>query len=798
MTNGPVPGFKERHQTRISLAVISALAIFYTVLRIFHPSATHVNPLISHDLYKYYYQMYHYAAERILAGDFPLWNPWQACGEPFMATHQCGLFYPPNIVYLLMPTHIALGVAFLIHLILSGVYTYICARRFDISSYGSLLAAITFMFAGHLAYHIGEPSNFYCAAWTPLMLYLTKRICDAPSIGNTLLIAFFSCIQFMAGFEQHYVYTVYLMLGYVIFRTITQIQKREGLVPMVRPCLYLAVAGILAVGLSAVQLLPTAEMVLLSSRPAQPLSNAQIIGLQPVLKIWTGFEVTLKNFFLSLLDPGRGMMPYAYAGLLPLMLLPVAWRNRSQRAHVTFLSCMILFCIVVALTEWGGWIWILHVPTIAMFRVLYRIMFISALCCGLLAGIGWDRIAPSISNSDTETQTSDYVRYGGWLLLIIAPILWGLIWRSRVESMRSLYVTGCFALIFLVLWLKPGKVLLAICQVCLVISLFADLASGVFKPLSFPTRTPGVYHRFDSVWDFICERQDQYRSYFQFAFLDKNHIALADKYGQLKHLRAITDYEPFISKRLEDYVLFTQNEELPEHHIFYGRPVPFFPDRARTALLNLMGTKYFVVHRPYASGKYALGQQEWWSSPPAAFTLVYEESDIRVFENPSALPRAYVVHGSRTIEDETQLLHALESSSFNPVAEVLLSEKPIVGEPSSPHTLKTAIEVTFLRDEPDHIEVSVRSEQPGFLVLSDSDYPGWHATVNGKPRPIYRANHLFRAVVLNAGKNTVTFRYRPASFLWGGMLTLASLAVLAIMVAGIVVRSPKKKGESSE
>ena len=63
-------------------------------------------------------------------------------------------------------------------------------------------------------------------------------------------------------------------------------------------------------------------------------------------------------------------------------------------------------------------------------------------------------------------------------------------------------------------------------------------------------------------------------------------------------------------------------------------------------------------------------------------------------------------------------------------------------------------------------------------MLNDTNYPGWHAAVNGAPVPILQANYLFRGVIVPAGRATVDFDYAPASFRVGTMISFASLIAL--------------------
>src|SRR5262249_28245710 len=78
---------------------------------------------------------------------------------------------------------------------------------------------------------------------------------------------------------------------------------------------------------------------------------------------------------------------------------------------------------------------------------------------------------------------------------------------------------------------------------------------------------------------------------------------------------------------------------------------------------------------------------------------------------------------------------------------------------------------------PTQTVVNVTARSDGYLVLTDTYYPGWHASVDGTEQSIVRADLLFRAVALPAGTHTVRFWFDPPSLKRG--LAITVIGVLA-------------------
>jgi hypothetical protein len=149
------------------------------------------------------------------------------------------------------------------------------------------------------------------------------------------------------------------------------------------------------------------------------------------------------------------------------------------------------------------------------------------------------------------------------------------------------------------------------------------------------------------------------------------------------------------------------------------------------------------------------------------------------------LPRAFLTPKWRLGEDP-KLLNTYYDESFDPLQEVLLSE-PAIANTSADF----AGQVQIIKYEADRVIIRSHQNGDGFLVLLDSWFPGWTATVDGKPEHIYRANHFYRAVKTGPGIHTVEFSFEPPGFRAGLLISGTTLCVLtAIMFMGFRKKKP--------
>ncbi|HUE29549.1 MAG TPA: YfhO family protein, partial [Verrucomicrobiae bacterium] len=147
------------------------------------------------------------------------------------------------------------------------------------------------------------------------------------------------------------------------------------------------------------------------------------------------------------------------------------------------------------------------------------------------------------------------------------------------------------------------------------------------------------------------------------------------------------------------------------------------------------------------------------------------------WRNPSALPRAFVVHDARAAATPEEAHAAVTDPAFRPGEEAVVEAPlPALAPPVGKER------VALVVDEPERVTVAAEVTAPALLVLTDSFFPGWEARVDGTRTPILRADYAFRGVALGAGEHRVEFRYRPWSF-YGGVFLAAGAFVVALGAA---------------
>ncbi|HUE84326.1 MAG TPA: YfhO family protein [Pyrinomonadaceae bacterium] len=160
---------------------------------------------------------------------------------------------------------------------------------------------------------------------------------------------------------------------------------------------------------------------------------------------------------------------------------------------------------------------------------------------------------------------------------------------------------------------------------------------------------------------------------------------------------------------------------------------------------------------------------------------------VMILRNKRVLPRAWLVTEAEAVGRDEALLRiqGRAETEFNPRRRVLLEVEPnelpnLTGGELGP---EDSARITIY--EPNRLVVDTIASTPTVLVLSEIFYPGWKATVDGRPVKIDVANYLFRGIALPEGQHRIELRYAPTTVIAGALISLGTfLLIIALLILG--------------
>ncbi|HUQ34116.1 MAG TPA: YfhO family protein [Pyrinomonadaceae bacterium] len=171
--------------------------------------------------------------------------------------------------------------------------------------------------------------------------------------------------------------------------------------------------------------------------------------------------------------------------------------------------------------------------------------------------------------------------------------------------------------------------------------------------------------------------------------------------------------------------------------------------------------------------------------------FVEETGGARVYENAEAMPRAWLAPEVINLKPE-EILLAIKTArlpdgrAFDPAQTALVEDSPAL--PARSTGTETAASVQLTQASGGFLEARTSSAAPSFLVTSDAYYPGWQASVDGTPVPVFRADYALRGVQVPAGEHTVRFEFRPKTFYYGAAISALSALILAVFLIYPAIR----------
>lgn len=353
-----------RHRFALTFLAVAATTLFLA-------------PLIRGDVFSlrdhfdYFQPLRWFTSQELRAGRLPLWNPYNASGEPWLANPQTGVFYPPAWLFLVLPFARAYMLHLLFHVILLGWGAYLLFQR-TISRGAALVGAMALIFSGPVLSLLDVSNNFCTLAWIPLALWCAAG--RAWRRGGVVL-----ALAFLAG-EPFFAALAAAMFVVVALLSASQGMRREA----ARGVL---ITSLVAFGLSAFQLLPFLEFVRGSDRTGA-MDDALILRDSMPLRDWLRIAVPPPGG-PSPMDPqlGQHFIPIVYVGIVVVVLALIGLTTLARRRDAAGWALLLVVAVAVS----TGPLLLTRLP-LTLFRYPARLVPIGAFAIAALAAIGWDRI----------------------------------------------------------------------------------------------------------------------------------------------------------------------------------------------------------------------------------------------------------------------------------------------------------------------------------------------------------------------------------------------------------------------
>jgi hypothetical protein len=694
-------------------------------------------------------------------GELPLWCPYSLGGMPFIHDPQVGAFYPPHWFLLFLPLDAigpALSWLIVAHLLIAGWGTYLYARSQELDRPAAFVAAVGFLFAGKWLLHLLAAGHYTTIglAWLPWALLCLETAIARPSLSWATAAGGFYALIILGTQPQWAFYAGILLAAWPLASSLS----------WRRWFAYGTWAGVIALALSAVQLLPTLEAAAFSTRSGGVPSSDVLDGGLRALLFLVGPTLTEAPANLAWEDRGG----FGLLWLVAAALAPVLCRGRVRWQAAICLG-LILFAV-------GGAALVQELPGFRLFRQPTRMLLIASLPVSLLAGATTQALFRAAA--DWSRCRRVFVRVVAGVAILTGGFAMRQVLQGNSVVVHLYWVTLLLTLPLAFWLLKARDQVSTLHRLLWIVLLIIDLWS-ITWPLVAVRPEGQVYATSPSIDYLIAHRDTPAR------ILDCDDGDAPSPLGRgaalalLQHLEPVRGYNPLDVRRYKEYLQRIAADESPLRPFEHPLTFPIVSDLPirDKALLDLLGVRYML--KPSAAPLAPTGWCKVCDDPnPVVYDVIAGGrralEAYTLYENKDALPRAFIV--PRTVP----LTSVSDLKAIDFRREVLLENLTPNGQPAATEPGYWSTSIREYR--PNRIVIDVAGTDPGWLVLTDVWYPGWRCTVDDERVEVYRANTLFRAVPIALGRHEVQFQFEPESLRQGSIISLSAIGLASLVLCG--------------
>lgn len=780
------------------LGWLVALGVFAAVaLLIFWPMLTG-QVLIGSDQIVVGYTLRQYAADAMRAtGHIPQWNPFIFGGMPLWAIPgHMDIFYPTAWLRWFLSADTVLTLAFFIHYIVAGIGMYALLRTLRLTWAAALVGGVAYELSGILASQVspGHDGKLYCSALAPFAFLALLR---AIRLDKWSGYGWFALVIGLALLTPHYQAAYYLMIAsalftlWLVFLDPERRRDRSPVIPMALAILAVCVG----VGVAMVEMLPVLHMVPYTPRAAGGGSGGWAYA--------TSWAMPVEEIMTTILPQFNGMLQHywgqnavkdhtEYLGALVVTLavlgIPVA---RRRGLLLAFGGIGVLFLLVA----FGGHtpfyrLWYL-LPRMNQFRAAGLAFFLVAMAVCVFAGLGVDQLLRG------EVRTKPlYITLGvlgGIAVLAAAGLLQGVTAAialpqrmSQVAANAPELQAGGLRLLLVILiggavlvMVQHRKIFGALAVVALVVVVAGDNWSIL---RAFPRWLPPAASLYpdDALTNAMKQTPMPFRVYDPSA-PDAALMGVQDM-AQLNTLQ-VYGGGGLMARGIPSLFGYQGMESRFFDALLGGKNV--WSNQLSPTLRDLYAIKYFVLSQAPDS---IPGFRKLLGPVQLNDPLGEDAPQAVLFERDSA-PRWVRVVATAVKAPEAQIPATVADARFNDNGFIVFSDTMSVTGATAADSASASVSpvtATLKSWAAGAMTVDLAGTAPAttYLLVAENWYPDWHATVDGKPGVIHRADGALLSVELPAGARTVSLVYDIGTYRLGKKISiLALLAVIGLLFA---------------
>ena len=730
----PRPELSERAQDRLARLAVTVGALLPWLPFLTFSVVFITDDYFASDVFNGEFPMRVLVGRMLRAGEWPTWTSQLGSGLPLG-----GLPLDPAgvLAFTVLPPAAALCAFVLFILLVSAHGGFDLARRLGATRPGAVLAGVAFSSSGYFATQLKHLAVVTTVTWLPFALALLDRALTSKPERPTrrwLWLALFGLVfaaQCLGGFPQSAYYCGLVYAAFTLLRA-AQLRRSAGTTKTLGWLAATGVVTVLGAASSAVVLLPLAKLGAISDRATTTWDWATRLAYWP-----PNFLTFIVPYIHGDISDNSYKGPlffwedYGYVGIFTFALAVFAVVRERRRALVQALMAVTVVAYLFVLGRATPFYRLAYalIPGIDLFRFPTRFLVVVELGLALLVAVGVGRLTRTLRRRWPAPSRAPQAVAWALAALTVVDLTYHQPRQNPVVPAAP--------------WLAPPGTV--------------ELLKNTGAPVR--TFTPG--HRDAHRYLFVqAGGWEDVEPYFEMReLLEPNNggvlwnVASADAYASVSP-RWFVDVWGDHNRELSVAGMLT-TLDFKEKEL---RLSPRFPNFLRT---------YGVTHvlSPFPQRGMMLPflgrSREAW---------VYRVEDAR---------RARFVSTARVITNESEARAAMLAEDFDPNRVMVLADAPASLEDNREVITGGSAEVT--RETQHEVEVTVFAPADGFLLLADTYYPGWTATVDDRPTPLYRANLSVRGVEVSAGSHMVRFHYEMPGLAMGARITVVSLALLLML-----------------